>query len=141
MEKDIIKNIVILILSIGVFLLGYIVFFEKVENNDIFDNNIKCSKYIESEKEKINNSDINNLYNKNIEQVFYSPKLNSCISAIYKDGYIYGTYEYILENILTGEKVFYQKYIRIKGESSEELKNIEMKRKKFEDKIKELKEE
>ncbi len=79
----------------------YVIFHTPKKVSDVsFENNIKCSKYIEQENKKVSGIEGATLPN-----VFYSPVKNTCISA-----YIVHTAEgftgYYIEDILANDSIY-----------------------------------
>ena len=103
---------------------------EHKENNDIFQKKIECSKYIPTIKKEFEESDSIFTEGYVLEQVFYSPKLDSCLKAYSLIG---GLTErvivYAIDDILTDQNIWQI--------STGELSDLET----FDQKILELKNE
>ena len=78
------KGIIVLILLILVGFCYYFFLFKKDNEKFIFENNLKCAQFIEQENKEINEISKILINEKNIvtaPKIFYSPKLNTCVSA------------------------------------------------------------
>lgn len=116
-------------------------FFNKNKNNIAFKNNLKCSQYIEQENKKINeiaNLSINEKSIVSAPRIFYSPKLNTCVSAysIVSLDNENGFSGYYINDLLTNDSL-YQEGSENKG-TIDEVPLSQILREKYNKKIKEL---
>lgn len=106
MKKVLMYSVLVLLIALSVYAL-YVIFHTPKKVSDVsFENNIKCSKYIEQETEKVLGS------NKSAvpiaPTIFYSPSKQTCISA-----YIIVNPEmdytgYYIEDILRNDSLYHK---------------------------------
>lgn len=78
------KNIIITILVFLLAIFGYFLVQKSGEKNMAFENNLRCARYIEQQNKEINeiaNLPINKGRVVTAPKIFFSSKLNTCISA------------------------------------------------------------
>jgi len=134
------KDIVIIILIVLLLISAYFLFFNKNKNNITFENNLKCSQYIEQENKEINeiaNLPINEKSIVSAPKIFFSKKLNTCVSAysIFNPSEK-GFSSYYIKNLLNNDSIFTEG-----GENNETIDGLPVSsivENKYYEKIKEL---
>jgi hypothetical protein len=70
-----------------------------VNKDDLFEKKVRCASFTQTAKAQMNSASFETL-----EQIFYSPKLTTCVAAASKPGTKYPVYE--LRDVLTGEIIY-----------------------------------
>ena len=103
------KNIVISILIILLAISGYFLFQKNSKKNLAFENNLKCAQYIEQQNKEINeivDLPINEGKVVTAPKIFFSTKLNTCVSAFsitdFRDK---GFSSYYINNLLNNDSI------------------------------------
>jgi len=134
------KNIIISILIILLAISGYFLFQKNSEKNLAFENNLKCAQYIEQQNKEINeiaNLPINEGKIVTAPKIFFSTKLNTCVSAFsitdFRDK---GFSSYYINNLLNNDSILSEG-----GQTNETIDSIslvEIAEQKYRAKLKEL---
>lgn len=134
------KTIIIIILVILLLISVYFLFFVKDKNNIAFENNLKCSQYIEQQNKEINEIADLTINEKNIvsaPKIFFSKKLNTCVSAFsIFDPREKGFSSFYIKNLLNNDSIFEDG-----GRNDETIEGVSLSdivRQKYYEKIKEL---
>ncbi len=100
------------IIVILALLLGVSVYFNvqgSKKKDLIFENNLRCAQYIEQENEeadRIADLPINQTRIVSVPKVFYSPVLNTCVSALRIDDFREGfSSYYVIKDLLINESI------------------------------------
>ncbi len=136
--ENINKNQIIFLLVLALGVSVYLNF--QKEGNSIFENNLKCSLFIKQESDKIieiSKLKINEESTVTTPIVFFSPKLNTCVSAYsVRSNNTDGFDAFYIDDLLSGDQIFsdggFAKDM-VEGVSLPEIAN-----KNFEEKIEEL---
>ena len=132
------KNIVIIVLILLLVISGYFLF--QKNKNVIFENNLKCAQYIEQENSGINkiaNLPINEGKVVSVPKIFFSKKLNTCVSAYsindYREKGFSGFY---INNLLNNDSILSEG-----GQTDETVEGVtlaQIAEQKYRSKLKEL---
>jgi len=103
------KNIVISILIVLLAISSYFLFQKNSEKNLVFENNLKCAQYVEQQNKEINeiaDLSINEGKVVTAPKIFFSTKLNTCVSAFsitdFRDK---GFSSYYINNLLNNDSI------------------------------------
>jgi hypothetical protein len=104
------KDILILILVVLLGISAYFFFSQEEQKDLVFENNLKCAQYIDQQNEEINeiaDLPINEGKVVTAPKVFYSPVLNTCVSAFSindfgEDGFS----SFYINDLLTNDSIF-----------------------------------
>ncbi|OHA81369.1 MAG: hypothetical protein A2675_02915 [Candidatus Yonathbacteria bacterium RIFCSPHIGHO2_01_FULL_51_10] len=134
------KNIIIAILIILLAISGYFFFQRNSEKNLAFENNLKCAQYIDQQNKEINeiaNLPINEGKIVTAPKIFFSTKLNTCVSAFtITDFRNKGFSSYYINNLLNNDSIFSEG-----GQTDETIDGVslaEIAEQKYRAKLKEL---
>ncbi len=136
------KNIVIAVLLIFVGVLSFFLFYKDKEKNMAFENSFKCTQYVDQQTKQVNDIRQSNLeQGKSVivsgPKVFFSSKLNTCVSAysisdLFKDGFD----SFYINNLFNNDSILSEG-----GEKNQTIDNISLAKiaeQKYLEKLKEL---
>lgn len=134
------KNIVIIILVLLLVVSSFLLFQENQDNDLTFENNLKCAQYIEQQNKEIN--EISNLPTNNgkvvtAPKVFFSEKLDTCVSAFSINDFSEdGFSSFYINNLLNNDSILSEG-----GAANETIDGVslaEIARTKYREKLEEL---
>ena len=103
------KNIIITALVLLLAISGFFLFQKNSEKNLSFENNLRCAKYIDQQNKEINeiaNLPINEGKVVTAPKIFFSTKLNTCVSAFsISDFRDKGFSSYYINNLLNNDSI------------------------------------
>ncbi|MEK7149190.1 MAG: hypothetical protein AAB796_02220 [Patescibacteria group bacterium] len=134
------KNTIIAVLLILLAISGYFLFQKESEKNLVFENNLKCAQYIDQQNKEINgiaNLSINKGKVVTAPKIFFSTKLNTCVSAFsINDFRDKGFSSYYINNLLNNDSILSEG-----GQTDETIDGVslaEIAEQKYRKKLKEL---
>lgn len=134
------KNIIITILVVLLLISIYFLFFVEDKNDIAFENNLRCSQYIKEQNKEINeiaNLAVNEKSIVSAPKIFFSKKLNTCVSAYsISDPRENGLSGFYIENLLNNDSIFVEGARN--NETIDGVSLSDIVRQKYYEKIKEL---
>ena len=134
------KNIIIAVLVFLLAISGYFLFQKNGEKNLAFENNLRCAQYIDRQNKEINeiaNLPINEGKVAFAPKIFFSTKLNTCVSAFsINDFRDKGFSSYYINNLLSNDSILSEG-----GQTDETIDGVslaEIAEQKYRAKLKEL---